>query len=68
VKPSEGDWPYLWLDATYVKGRQAGRVVPAAVKAPAAHARRRSVSRRAVLGVHHGVVPMLTVSVPPVLQ
>jgi transposase-like protein len=27
----EGDWPYLWVDATYVKVRQAGRIVPVAV-------------------------------------
>ncbi len=27
----EGDWPYLWIDATYVKTRQAGRVVSVAV-------------------------------------
>jgi transposase-like protein len=26
-RPIEGDWPYLWIDATYVKTRQAGRVV-----------------------------------------
>ena len=30
-RPIEGDWPYLWLDATYVKVRQASRVVSAAV-------------------------------------
>ena len=30
-RPIEGDWPYLWLDATYVKVREAGRVVPVAV-------------------------------------
>jgi putative transposase len=30
-RPIEGDWPYLWLDATYVKVRQSGRVVPVAV-------------------------------------
>jgi putative transposase len=23
----EGDWPYLWVDATYVKTREAGRIV-----------------------------------------
>jgi transposase-like protein len=23
-RPIEGDWPYLWIDATYVKVRQAG--------------------------------------------
>lgn len=30
-RPIEGDWPYLWLDATYVKVREAGRIVPVAV-------------------------------------
>jgi putative transposase len=27
----EGDWPYLWIDATYVKTREAGRIVSKAV-------------------------------------
>lgn len=26
-RPLEGDWPYLWLDATYLKVRQGGRIV-----------------------------------------
>src|SRR6516162_827146 len=26
-RPLEGEWPYLWLDATYVKVRQDGRIV-----------------------------------------
>ncbi|MBM3558004.1 MAG: IS256 family transposase [Alphaproteobacteria bacterium] len=30
-RPLEGDWPYLWIDATYLKVRQAGRVVSLAV-------------------------------------
>jgi transposase-like protein len=30
-RPIEGDWPYLWIDATYVKVRSNGRVVPVAV-------------------------------------
>ena len=30
-RPIEGDWPYLWVDATYVKVRQNGRIVPVAV-------------------------------------
>jgi len=30
-RPIEGDWPYLWIDATYVKVRQNGRIVSAAV-------------------------------------
>ena len=30
-RPIEGAWPYLWIDATYVKVRQAGRIVSVAV-------------------------------------
>jgi putative transposase len=30
-RPIEGDWPYLWIDATYVKVRAAGRIVSVAV-------------------------------------
>jgi putative transposase len=30
-RPIEGDWPYLWIDATYMKVRRGGRVVPVAV-------------------------------------
>ena len=30
-RPIEGDWPYIWLDATYVKVRQNGRIVSVAV-------------------------------------
>ena len=30
-RPIEGDWPYVWVDATYVKVRQAGRIVSVAV-------------------------------------
>src|SRR5262245_55564077 len=30
-RPIEGSWPYLWIDATYVKVRQAGRIVSVAV-------------------------------------
>ena len=30
-RPLEGDWVYLWIDATYVKVRQAGRIVSVAV-------------------------------------
>jgi putative transposase len=30
-RPIEGDWPYLWLDATYVKVRRNGRIVSVAV-------------------------------------
>jgi putative transposase len=29
-RPIEGDWPYLWIDATYLKVREAGRIVSVA--------------------------------------
>jgi transposase-like protein len=51
TRPIEGDWPYLWIDATYVKGRQNGRVVPqAAIVAVGANAD----GRREVLGMQVG--------------
>src|SRR4051812_19501733 len=30
-RPIEGAWPYLWIDATYLKSREAGRIVSLAV-------------------------------------
>ncbi len=30
-RPIEGDWPYLWIDATYVRVRESGRIVSVAV-------------------------------------
>ena len=30
-RPIEGDWPYLWVDATYLKVRRGGRIVSVAV-------------------------------------
>ena len=30
-RPIEGEWSYLWIDATYVKVRQDGRIVLMAV-------------------------------------
>src|SRR5271165_7458440 len=29
-RPLAGDWPYLWLDATYLKQREGGRIVSVA--------------------------------------
>jgi putative transposase len=47
-RPLEGDWPYLWLDATYLKVRQGGRIVSVAViVAVAVNAQ----GRREVLGI-----------------
>jgi putative transposase len=50
-RPIEGDWPYLWLDATYVKVRQASRVVSAAVIVAVGV---NSDGRREVLGLDIG--------------
>src|SRR3954452_10394290 len=30
-RPIEGDWPYIWIDATYLKVRRGGRIVSVAV-------------------------------------
>lgn len=30
-RPIEGDWPYVWIDATYLKVRRGGRIVSVAV-------------------------------------
>jgi transposase-like protein len=30
-RPIDGDWPYVWLDATYVKVRRGGRIVSTAI-------------------------------------
>jgi len=31
ARPIEGEWPYLWIDATYLKVRDGGRIVSTAV-------------------------------------
>jgi putative transposase len=31
ARPIEGEWPYLWIDATYVQVRENGRIVSTAV-------------------------------------
>ena len=50
-RPLEGDWPYLWLDATYVKVREAGRIVPVAVTVAVAV---NDQGRREILGMAVG--------------
>ena len=50
-RPLEGDWPYLWLDATYVKVRASGRIVSVAVIVAVAVS---SDGRREVLGMAIG--------------
>jgi transposase-like protein len=50
-RPLEGDWPYLWLDATYLKVRQGGRTVSvAAIIAVAAN----TDGRREIIGLSIG--------------
>ncbi len=50
-RPLEGDWPYLWVDATYVKVRQQGRIVSMAVIVAVGV---NSDGRREVLGLDIG--------------
>jgi putative transposase len=50
-RPIEGDWPYLWIDATYLKVRRGGRIVSvAAIIAVGVN----SDGRREVLGMEIG--------------
>lgn len=50
-RPLEGQWPYLWLDATYIKAREGGRIVAqAAIVAVGVN----QDGRREVLGVATG--------------
>ena len=51
-RPIEGDWPYLWIDATYVKQRDNGRIVSAAVIVAVGV---NSDGRREVLGMDIGL-------------
>jgi transposase-like protein len=30
ARPIEGEWPYVWIDATYIKAREGGRIVSTA--------------------------------------
>lgn len=50
-RPLEGDWPFVWLDATYVKSREAGRVISRAVIVAVGA---NTDGRREVLGVAVG--------------
>jgi len=50
-RPLEGAWPYLWLDATYVKARDGGRIVSRAVIVAVAV---NDDGKREVLGVATG--------------
>jgi transposase-like protein len=50
-RPIEGEWPYLWVDATYIKVRRNGRVVSVAVIVAVGV---NSDGRREVLGMDIG--------------
>lgn len=50
-RPIEGDWPYVWIDATYLKVRQAGRIVSVAMTIAVGV---NSDGRREVLGMAIG--------------
>ena len=50
-RPIEGHWPYLWIDATYVKVRDGGRIVSVAVIIAVAA---NTDGRREVLGMAVG--------------
>jgi putative transposase len=50
-RPLAGEWPYLWLDATYLKVREGGRIVSvAAIIAVAVD----TEGRREIIGLHLG--------------
>jgi putative transposase len=50
-RPLTGDWPYLWLDATYLKQREGGRIVSvAAIIAVAVN----TDGKREIVGLHIG--------------
>jgi transposase-like protein len=51
TRPLEGDWPYVWLDATYIKVRRDHRIVSAAVIVAVGV---NSDGRREVLGMTTG--------------
>lgn len=50
-RPIEGDWPYLWIDASYLKVRRGGRIVSVAVIIAVGV---NSDGRREVLGMEIG--------------
>jgi transposase-like protein len=50
-RPIEGEWPYLWIDATYIKCRSGGRILSTAVIIAVAV---NTDGRREVLGIDTG--------------
>jgi putative transposase len=50
-RPIEGHWPYVWIDATYVKNREGGRIVSVATIVAVGV---NTDGRREVLGMSNG--------------
>lgn len=50
-RPLDGQWPYLWLDATYLKVREGGRIVSVAAMVAVAVT---TEGRREIVGLHIG--------------
>jgi transposase-like protein len=54
-RPIEGEWPYIWIDATYLKVRRGGRIVSVSVSVAVIIAVGVNTDgRREVLGVEIG--------------
>jgi len=51
-RPLEGEWPYVWLDATYLKQRQGGRIISVAVIIAVAA---NTEGRREIIGMKVGL-------------
>jgi putative transposase len=50
-RPLSGEWPYLWLDATYLKQREGGRIVSVAAIIVVAVS---TEGKREIVGLHIG--------------
>ena len=50
-RPLSGEWPYLWLDATYLKQREGGRIVSVAAIIAVAVS---TEGKREIVGLHIG--------------
>ena len=50
-RPLSGEWPYLWLDATYLKVREGGRIVSVAAIVAVAVT---TEGQREIVGLHIG--------------
>src|SRR5437868_9141529 len=50
-RPLVGDWPYLWLDSTYLKQREYGRIVSVAATYTVSS---NATGKREIVGLHIG--------------